>query len=131
MRACDETTMGRLDAAQTHSYSLLRDGADVFFIYQLKAGEKTRNCRFEPLKQLKARGLSVDRANYSLVYIAPLKADETLEGIFETFNVRYPANYRRHSLSVSDIIVLNRNGAVTAHYVDDIGFVAIPEFLEA
>jgi hypothetical protein len=131
MKTDDENPNGGAEAAQTHSYSLLRDGSDIFFIYQIKPGEKTRDYRFEPLKQLKARGLSVDRENYLLVYIAPLKADDTLDGIFETFNVRHPANYRGHSLSVSDIIVLNRNGAVTAHYVDDIGFMAIPEFLEA
>ena len=38
------------------------------------------------------------------------------------FNIDHPADFKGHSLSVSDIVVLHQNDEDTAHYVDSIGF---------
>ena len=54
---------------------------NTFSIYQLKDGDAARDLRFEPLEQVKAAGLRVDRENYELVYTAPLSDTDTLEGI--------------------------------------------------
>ena len=102
---------------------------DSFSIYQLRNEDSTRDYRFEPYDRLQAAGLSVDKANYTEVYAAPLTAGTTLEDIYRTFNVDHPADFKGHSLSVSDVVVLHQNGQDTAHYCDSVGFQQVPEFL--
>ncbi|WP_446912234.1 YodL domain-containing protein [Enterococcus faecium] len=102
---------------------------DTFSIYQLRSGEETRDYRFEPYERLQAAGLAVDSANYDLVYTAPLDKSTSLEDIYRTFNIDHPADFRGHSLSVSDVVVLHQNGQDTAHYVDSFGYMEVPEFL--
>ncbi|MCQ5129473.1 YodL domain-containing protein [Butyricicoccus faecihominis] len=99
-----------------------------FSIYQLKDGPETRDYRFEPYDRLQAAGLAVDRQNYNLIYTAPLDGKTTLEDIYRTFNIDHPADFTGHSLSVSDIVVLNRSGKQEAHYCDSFGFQDVPEF---
>ena len=103
---------------------------DTFSIYQLKRGDETRDLRFEPYDRLTATGHNVDRANYDLIYTADLTPDMTLGSIWETFNIDHPKDFKGHSLSVSDIVVLHQNGQDTAHYVDSIGYKQVPEFLQ-
>ena len=100
-----------------------------FSIYQLRNEDSTRDYRFEPYDHLQAAGRTVDKANYMEVYAAPLTAGTTLEDIYRTFNVDYPADFKGHSLSVSDVVVLHQNGQNTAHYCDSVGFQQVPEFL--
>lgn len=102
---------------------------DSFSIYQIKSGDETRDYRFEPYDHLQATGRSVDRANYDLVYTAPLDGKTTLEDIYRTFNIDHPADFKGHSLSVSDVVVLHQGGKDTAHYCDSFGFQQVPEFL--
>lgn len=102
---------------------------DSFSIYQLRNEDSTPDYRFEPYDRLQAAGLTVDKANYTEVYAAPLTAGTTLEDIYRTFNVDYPADFKGHSLSVSDVVVLHQNGQDTAHYCDSVGFQQVPEFL--
>ena len=102
---------------------------DSFSIYQIKSGDETRDYRFEPYDRLQATGRSVDRANYGLVYTAPLDGKTTLEDIYRTFNIDHPADFKGHSLSVSDVVVLHQGGKDTAHYCDSFGFQQVPEFL--
>ena len=103
---------------------------DTFSIYQLKRGDETRDLRFEPYDRLIATGHSVDAANYDLIYTAELTPDMTLGSIWETFNIDHPKDFKGHSLSVSDIVVLHQNGQDTAPYVDSIGYQQVPEFLQ-
>ena len=85
---------------------------------------------FEPYDRLQAAGHTVERANYELIYIAPLAPGTSLEDIYTRFNIDHPKDFKGHSLSVSDIVVLHQNGGNTAHYVDSIGFQNVPEFLQ-
>ena len=101
---------------------------DTFAIYQLKGGPETRDYRFEAYESLQEAGLAVDRQNYDLVYTAPLDGKTTLEDIYRTFNLDRPADFRGHSLSVSDVVVINRGGKEEAHYCDSFGFTPVPEF---
>ena len=103
---------------------------DSFSIYQLKRGDETRDLRFEPYDRLTATGHAVDPANYDLIYSAPLAPGTSLEAIFTRFNIDHPKDFKGHSLSVSDVVVLHQNGQDTAHYVDSIGFRQTPEFLQ-
>ena len=108
---------------------LLYGKGDAFGIYQLKDGDGMRDYRFEPYDRLQAAGLSVEATNYNLVYTAELTPGTSLEDIYTRFNTDHPEDFKGHSLSVSDIVVLHQNGENTAHYVDRIGYRDVPEFL--
>ena len=103
---------------------------DTFSIYQLKHGDETRDLRFEPYDRLQATGNVVDKANYELVYSAELTPGTSLEDIYTRFNIDHPKDFKGHSLSVSDVVVLHQNGQDTAHYVDSFGYKSVPEFLQ-
>ena len=103
---------------------------DTFSIYQLKSGNETLDYRFEPLDAIRSNGLSVKPENYELVYTAPLTEKDSLESIYTRFNIDRPADFKGHSLSVSDIVVLHQDGKDTAHYCDRFGFSQVPEFLQ-
>ena len=103
---------------------------DTFSIYQIKGGDGTRDLRFEPYDRLQAAGNVVDRANYELVYSAPLAPGTSLEDIHTRFNIDHPKDFKGHSLSVSDVVVLHQDGQDAAHYVDSAGFRQVPEFLQ-
>ena len=98
----------------------------TFSIYQLKHGDKTRDLRFEPYDRLQATGNVVDKANYELVYSAELTLGTSLEDIYTRFNIDHPKDFKGHSLSVSDVVVLHQNGQDTAHYVDSFGYKNVP-----
>ena len=102
----------------------------TFSIYQLKHGDETRDLRFEPYDRLQATGNIVDRANYELIYSAELTPGTSLEDIYTRFNIDHPKDFKGHSLSVSDVVVLHQNGQDTAHYVDSFGYKSVPEFLQ-
>lgn len=112
----------------------LESPADAFAIYQIKGGEDLRDYHFERLERLQNAGLSVEHDNYEVVYTAPLTdfngdKSQTLNRLYEQFNIDHPADFRGHSLSVSDIVALKVNGKVFFHYVDNFGFAEQPNFL--
>ena len=109
---------------------LLYGKENMFGIYQLSHDERTRDLRFEPYDRLQAAGNTVNRANYDLIYTAPLVPDTSLEDIFIRFNIDHPADFTGHSLSMSDIIVLSQGGNTTAYYIDRGGYRQVPEFLQ-
>ncbi|EGT4873313.1 YodL domain-containing protein, partial [Clostridioides difficile] len=103
---------------------------DTFSIYQIKGGDETRDLRFEPYDRLTATGHRVDPKNYALVYSAELTPGTSLEDIYTRFNIDHPKDFKGHSLSVSDVVVLHQNGQDTAHYVDSFGYKDVPEFFK-
>lgn len=112
----------------------LETPGDSFAIYQIKDRDRLRNYRFEGLEQLKNTGLSVNHDNYELIYTAPLAnfngdQNHTLDKLYEQFNISHPADFKGHSLSVSDIIGLKVNDRLSFHYIDSFGFVEQPQFL--
>ena len=102
----------------------------TFSIYQLKHGDETRDLRFEPYDRLQVTGNVVDKANYELIYSAELTPGTSLEDIYTRFNIDHPKDFKGHSLSVSDVVVLHQNGQDAAHYVDSFGYKNVPEFLQ-
>ena len=103
--------------------------SDRYEIYQLTADPANAKLLFTSYDGIHAGGMTINRSNYELKYSAPLTPDTTLDNIYDQFNINRPADFTGHSLSVSDIVVLHRNGQDTAHYVDSIGFADVPEFL--
>lgn len=124
-----DANFAELQKAQETAQTTGQD-KDTFSIYQIKGGDETRDFRFEPYDRLQAAGNVVDKANYELVYSAPLAPETSLEDIYTRFNIDHPKDFKGHSLSVSDVVVLHQNGQDTAHYVDSVGFRQVPEFLQ-
>ena len=89
-----------------------------------------RNLCFRSYDELQAEGRPVDAGNYTCVYSGRLRDGETLDGIYERFNLQRPKDFLGHSLSVSDVIVTSQNGQQQAFYVDSFGFKEAPEFLD-
>ena len=111
--------------------------SDVYLILQLKDEQETADVRFESFARLEQMGSAPNLGHYEAVYFANTPAyfygmsnAEALEELYLTFNLKRPADFRGHSLSVSDVVVLNREGQVRAFYVDRIGFKELPGFLE-
>ena len=109
---------------------LLSSGEKQFGIYQITARDPEHDCRFMNLDFVKRHGMEVNRADYELVYTAPLTEKDTLEAIYERFNIQCPADFTGHSLSVSDVVVLNDGSTVKAYYVDSIGFAELSDFFK-
>jgi DNA repair protein RadC len=105
---------------------LLYSNTSKFGIYQIRDDiDESRNFRFAPMKELEALGPGVDRSNYKLVYTGALDIRDTLTNlhkIFQDFNTNQPSDYTGCSVSVSDVIVLQWRGDVSAYYVDSAGF---------
>ena len=101
---------------------------DTYKIYQLKSDDELWQYHFENLESLKAHDLKVEGKNYELKYEGEWTEGMHLEGIYTKFNIDRPEDFTGHSLSVGDIVVLNRDGKETAHFVDSVGFVEVPEF---
>ena len=102
-----------------------------FQIYQLPGGEKYHGVRFEGLDRLKAEGVQLNKDDYELVYegiVGEFRGNATIEGIFTQFNTYHPEDFRGHSLSVSDVIVISMDDKDTAYYCDSFGFTEMPEF---
>lgn len=124
----------RMKHQEQREAAFLNASQDAFAIYQVRGGDELRDIRFEPLSWLESKGISVDHGNYDLAYTAPLtdqgSTDDRLGALWDRFNNDHPADYHRPSLSVSDIVALKQNGAVSCHYVDSFGFQEIPAFLK-
>ena len=123
---------------------LLYGNTDKYGIYQLKDNPELDKFRFEGTESLKRMGITKDNfdavlpENYKLVYMGELgelaelhgqTQLETLEVIYTKFNIDHPADYKAHSLSVSDIVVLHEDGENSAHFVDSFGFTELPKFM--
>lgn len=120
---------------------LLYGNSDKYGIYQLKDDPELDKFRFEGTESLKRMGITKDNfdavlpKNYKLVYMGELAElqgqtqSETLEAIYTKFNIDHPADYKAHSLSVSDIVVLHEDGENSAHFVDSFGFTELPKFM--
>ena len=121
---------------------LLYSSSDKYGIYQLKHNPELDHLRFEDTESLKRMGITKDNFdaikpdNYELIYVGELSElqeqteGETLEAIYEKFNIDHLEDYRGHSLSVSDIVVLHQNGKNSAHFVDSFGFTGLPDFIQ-
>jgi hypothetical protein len=107
----------------------LNSKEDAFAIYQIMDDRDfSRDYRFEGLDYLEERGWEVNRNHYVLVHTDALTPEMTLEDIYQKYNDP-PKNFSGHSLSVSDVVVLNKGGEITSHFVDRVGFAELPSFL--
>ena len=107
--------------------------ADSYCIYQLCRDPELAELRFMNSQYLREHGLEPAFDHYEAVYSGALPSDGStearLDDLYMKFNTAHPQDFTGHSLSVSDIVVLRQQGAVSSHYVDSVGFVQLSAFL--
>ena len=112
----------------------LENPQDAFLIYQIRRGGELDAYRFMNYDYLQSKGIMPERGGYDAIYTGGFmdygNARTNLDMIYQRFNVDHPADFKGHSLSVSDIVALKQNGVVSCHYVDSIGFRELPNFLK-
>lgn len=112
----------------------LENPQDAFLIYQIRRGGELDAYRFMNYDYLQSKGVTPERDGYDAIYTGGFmdygNARTNLDMIYQRFNVDHPADFKGHSLSVSDIVALKQNGVVSCHYVDSIGFRELPNFLK-
>ena len=109
--------------------NLLLGTRQTFGIYQIKDDSPGENYAFMNMSFIESHGMQIKKEDYKLVYVGEFLGNMSLDDIFERFNIDRPKDFRGHSLSVSDIIVLNDGKKVTAHFVDSISFEQLDSFL--
>ena len=107
---------------------MYEDNGERFSIYQIKEGSKAEQYRFLGMDYINKEGLEVVAADYECVYSGILLKSDDLETLYSMFNDLPPADFKAHSMSVSDVVVMNRNHELRAYYVDQFGFTELPGF---
>lgn len=107
---------------------MFRGNGDRYAIYHVDEGTPGKQHLFMNMAMVKEDGITIDAANYKCVYSGRLHENEKMDDLNAVFNDNPPADYKAHSMSVSDVIITNRGGDMQAYYVDRFGFAELPEF---
>ena len=107
---------------------MFRGNGDRYAIYHVDEDTPGKQHLFMNMAMVKEDGITIDAANYKYVYSGRLHENEKLDNLYAIFNDNPPADYKAHSMSVSDVIITNREGNMQAYYVDRFGFAELPEF---
>ena len=107
---------------------MFRGNGDRYAIYHVDEGTPGKQHLFMNMAMVKEDGITIDAANYKCVYSGRLHENEKLDDLYAVFNDNPPADYKAHSMSVSDVIITNRGGDMQAYYVDRFGFAEFPDF---
>lgn len=102
------------------------DCIDTYEIYQIADTRGTDYC-FRPFGEAKNQ---IKRADYRREYAGMLAPQTTMEFLFVKHNRdNRPFGKLMRSLTMSDMVVLNRAGRLQAFYVDTVDFKEVPGFL--
>lgn len=135
----EEFTQKLADRNEIQSYRMKQfqqSGHDCYLVMQLHQ-DADPVLRFAAMRYLNKQNITPSIENYEILYRGNLPEGkrsvpqaELLEQLYQKFNFARPLDYHGHSLSVSDVIMLNQDGKISAHYVDSIGFKELPGFLD-
>ena len=95
---------------------------DCYAIYQIDGSGERVFYHFMGMDYVTESGSMIRRQDYRMVYSDVLLQEDTLDSLYEKFNLHHPEDYTGYSLSVSDIIVIRKGELTEAYYVDSIGF---------
>ena len=107
---------------------MFRGNGDRYAIYHVDEDTPGKQHLFMNMAMVKEDGITIDAANYKCVYSGRLHENEKLDDLYAIFNDNLPADYKAHSMSVSDVIITNHGGEMQAYYVDRFGFAELPDF---
>ena len=100
-----------------------------FAVYQLSQLPETREMRFQSYRALQEKGIQIRYENYEQVYLGQMQPGDSPESIKDRFRKQLPRTFKGHAISVSDVLVMNREGAVTSYYVEKDGFIVLAGFI--
>ncbi|MCD8397605.1 MAG: DUF3849 domain-containing protein [Lachnospiraceae bacterium] len=103
---------------------------EQYAIYQIDRTGPGKDYFFMNLDYVEKHNLAVKGSDYRLVYGGILQPTENLDTLYEKFNIGRPDDFKGHSLSVSDVVLLKRGGEAKAHYVNSVGFKELPDFIQ-
>lgn len=115
---------------RTNEEFFLNNDKNCFAIYQIDTSSKGRDYHYMGIETLMKYHLFIDRADYKMVYCDTLKEQDTLDSLFDQFNMAHPDDFNGCSMSVSDVVALNRDGEIKAYYVDSFGFRELRGFMK-
>ena len=110
------------------SEELMFAGEERYALYQLNTESKDVPYEFMGMDFVKNHGMEVTAADYKCVYSGILHDSVSLDELYSIFNQNHPADFKGHSMSVSDVVIVNRDGDMKAYYVDSFGFADLPDF---
>ena len=99
-------------------------------IYHLDENGSGRDQLFAGMEDLQKKGIMVTADQYRCVYSSLYLPNEDMNVIYSIFNDDPQADYKAHSLSVSDVVIMNQNGDMKAYFVDRFGFQELTDFVE-
>jgi len=103
---------------------------DRYTIYQIREGSPAGVFEFMGMDYIRQKGMEIRSEDYQEVYVGALVPGTTLEDLYIQFNgPKMQEDFTGHSLSVSDIVVVHKDGEDHAYYVDRFGYEEVPEFL--
>lgn len=111
------------------SEELMFAGEERYALYQLNTELKDVPYEFMGMDFVKDHGMEVTADDYKCVYSGILHDSVSLDELYSIFNQNHPADFKGHSMSVSDVVIVNRNGDMKAYYVDSFGFADLPDFV--
>lgn len=111
------------------SEELMFAGEERYALYQLNTESKDVPYEFMGMDYVKDHGMEVTAADYKCVYSGIMQDSVSLDELYSIFNQNYPADFKGHSMSVSDVVIVNRDGDIKAYYVDSFGFADLPDFV--
>ena len=111
------------------SEELMFAGEERYALYQLNTESKDVPYEFMGMDYVKDHGMEVTAADYKCVYSGIMQDSVSLDELYSIFNQNHPADFKGHSMSVSDVVIVNRDGDMKAYYVDSFGFADLPDFV--
>ena len=108
---------------------LLSGDKEYYGIYQILDGTKGSEYLFMGMDFVTSHGMEVEGRDYAYIYGGKLTETDTLDSLYEKFNLYHPEGYYGHSLSVSDVVILQKDNHIKAYYVDSFGFRELPDFV--
>ncbi|MDO4976999.1 MAG: JAB domain-containing protein [Eubacteriales bacterium] len=125
-----EKTLTRIRQEELEKDPFLTNTSDQYAIYQLDPKDKEIPYRFMNTTYIERNDLHIRVGDYRQVYHGAIEPGMTLDTIYEKFNLSHPEDFKGHSLSISDVVILRKDGEEKAYYVDNFGFKELPDFVE-
>ena len=101
-----------------------------FVVYQLKMSAETRKLCFRTYQNLMDENIAVRVENYDHIYLSSALPDDSAEKIWKRLQDKPPRKFRGyHSISVSDVLVYNKEGVITSYYIDKDRLVVLAGFI--
>lgn len=114
----------------TEESSFFFNTENCYAIYQYSQTHDEMGYQYMSLDFIEKMGMSVKGSDYQMMYQGVLEVQDTLEDLYIKFNIDRPEDFKGHSMSTSDVVILKSDGEMKAYYVNDIGFRELPKFIE-